>query len=390
MNISSNILTINILSLSISHWLLIILILLISTILSRFLAYLAQRFITHFFNRLGFNDSQKKKIDQLSITRSVSLIIVGWLCLLGFSFLDLSENVINILVVASKVMTYFGIVWTGWRISDLLQLFLTQKAAKTATKFDDLLAPLVCRTLKVIFSIIGILSIAEILKLPLASLLAGLGIGGIAIAMAAKDTISNIFGSLTVVVDRPFNIGDWVKIGDVEGTVVHLGFRSTRVRTFYDSLVSVPNSILLTAVVDNMGERAFRRYKCYLDVVYDTTPEKLESFCEGIRELIQQHPKMRNDNVHIYLNQFGPSSLQILVYCFFKVNDWSEELNARHQFNLAIIRLAKELKVEFAYPTQSLYINKPSSTDHPLASEGMVQESIKTAQQTAQNLSSYF
>ena len=260
-------------------------------------------------------------------------------------------------------------MWVGWKISDLVEFLIHFKASKTVTKFDDLLAPLVCRTLKTVFVIIGLLSISEILKLPLASLLAGLGIGGIAIAMAAKDTIANIFGSVTVLVDRPFNIGDWIKVDGIEGTVTHLGFRSTRIRTFYDSIVTVPNSILLTAVVDNFGERSYRRYKCHLDVVYDTSSENINIFCQRIRGIIGDHPHMSLEKSHVYMTDFGPSSLKVLVYTFFRVSDWSAELQAKHEFNLSIKSVASELGISFAYPSHSVYLEKsvPSSED-PLTS----------------------
>ncbi|RAP29813.1 mechanosensitive ion channel family protein, partial [Candidatus Marinamargulisbacteria bacterium SCGC AG-414-C22] len=232
---------------------------------------------------------------------------------------------------------------------------------KTANKFDDILVPLISRVLKLIVLVIGILSLAEILGLPLASLVAGLGIGGLAIAMAAKDTIANIFGSVTVVADRPFNIGDWVKINNVEGSVVGLGFRSTRIRTFYDSVITVPNSNLLTAVVDNLGQRNYRRYKTLLQLTYDTPPEKITAFCEGVRHIIDTQEYTRKDVYHVYLNNMSDSSLDVLLYCFFKVPDWKIELQARESLLLAIVTLAKSIGVDFAFPTRTLHIESDSS-----------------------------
>jgi small-conductance mechanosensitive channel len=124
----------------------------------------------------------------------------------------------------------------------------------------------------------------------LCCLLAGLGIGGIAFALAAKDTVENLFGSVTVLVDRPFQVGDWVVIGDQEGTVEEIGFRSMRLRTFYNSRITIPNSLLVKSAVDNLGARRYRRVKCMIGVQYDTPPDRIEAFCEGIRELIRRHP----------------------------------------------------------------------------------------------------
>ena len=234
-------------------------------------------------NQLDFSLLQSS--EELPQLRSpVQFIILIWSLSASLTFFELSEPVLNLCLKTAKVLTYIGFVWLGLRLTSYFQVFFVEKSKKTALKFDDLLAPLLGKVIKVLLIIVGLISVAEILNLPLASLLAGLGIGGIAIAMAAKDTIANIFGSLTVVADRPFSIGDWVKIKDVEGTVEHLGFRSTRVRTFYNSLVSVPNSILLTASVDNMGERRYRRFNTMLSITYDTPVEKIEAFCAGIRE----------------------------------------------------------------------------------------------------------
>jgi MscS family membrane protein len=217
---------------------------------------------------------------------------------------------------------------------------------------------MVTRSLRVFVVVIGIIFIADNLDVDVSSLLAGRGVGGLAFALAAKDLLGNFFGSLTVLLDRPFHIGDWVIIGDVEGTIETVGFRSTRVRTFYNSLITMPNSILTTTKIDNMGARRYRRMKSMLSLTYDTSPEKIDAFCEGIRELIQLHPYMRKDYYQVYFNEYGAASLDILVYVFWETPDWNTELRERHRFLLDILRLAKQLDVEFAYPTQTLYLKQ--------------------------------
>ena len=186
------------------------------------------------------------------------------------------------------------------------------------------------------------------------AVMGALGIGGVALAFAAKDTISNFFGSMTVLADRPFGIGDWVVVGDVEGTVERLGFRSTRVRTFYNSVVTIPNSRMADTNVDNYGKRQYRRVRVMLSLTYDTPPEKIDAFCEGIRELIRLHPYTRKDYYHVYFNKFAASSLDVLLYAFFQVPDWSTELRERHKLFNDILRLAKRIGVDFAFPTQTL------------------------------------
>ena len=199
---------------------------------------------------------------------------------------------------------------------------------------------------------------AEVFHLPVKTLLTSLGIGGLAIGFAARETLQNFFGSITVLIDRPFHIGDWVKIGDVEGTVETVGFRSTRVRTFYNSLITVPNGSLLTATVDNMGARRYRRIKAMLSLTYDTPPEKIDAFCEGIRELILRHPYTRKDYYHVYFNQFADASLNVLLYCFHETPDWGTELRERHRLFNDILHLARRLGVEFAFPTQTIHLHQ--------------------------------
>jgi MscS family membrane protein len=193
---------------------------------------------------------------------------------------------------------------------------------------------------------------------PPTSVLGALGIGGLALAFAAKDTLGNFFGSITVLFDRPFGIGDWIVIGDVEGTVERVGFRSTRVRTFYNSMVTLPNSYIVNTQVDNYGARQYRRARIMLSVAYSTPPEKIDAFCEGIRELIRLHPYTRKDYYHVYFNKFAASSLDILLYTFFEVPDWGTELRERHRLFVDILTLAKKLGVEFAFPTQTVWLER--------------------------------
>jgi len=260
--------------------------------------------------------------------------------------------------VAVKLLVSLSAVWSAFRLVDVIYALLMRKALATSNRFDDLLVPMVTKSLKVFVVVMGVIFSADNLNIDVTSLLAGLGIGGLAFALAAKDLLGNFFGSLTVLLDRPFQIGDWVVIGDVEGSVEEVGFRSTRVRTFYNSLITLPNAILTNTKIDNMGARRFRRMKTMLGLTYDTPPEKIDAFCEGVRALIRLHPYMRKDYYQVYFNQYSAASLDILVYVFCETPDWNMELRERHRFLLDILRLAKQLDVEFAYPTQTLYLKQ--------------------------------
>jgi MscS family membrane protein len=248
---------------------------------------------------------------------------------------------------------------------DVLCGFLAAKAEKTTNKFDDMLVPLMRRTLKILISVIGLVFIASRLSEDVWHILAGLSIGSLAIGFAAKDSIENLFGTFTVLMDKPFQLGDWITVGDIDGSVEEVGFRSTRVRTFYNSVITVPNSRFISVHVDNMGERLHRRVKTTLSLTYDTPAEKVDAFCEGIRELLRQHPYTRKDTFYVYFNSWNSSSIDILLYAFLTTPDWGTELREKHRLFCDILRLAEKLEVGFAFPTQTIHLAKPEDLQHP-------------------------
>jgi MscS family membrane protein len=283
----------------------------------------------------------------------LTMAVVWWL-LLGS--LDLPPQALETLRFATRLMMAGAGVWAAYRFVDLASEKLSTLASRTESRVDDILVPLVRRALKIAVLAFGVLFVAQNLDIDITSLLAGLGLGGLAFALAAKDTVENLFGSVTVLIDRPFQIGDWVVIDDLEGTVEEIGFRSTRIRTFYNSVVTVPNSRLVNTAVDNLGARRYRRLKCMIGVQYDTDPERLDAFCEGIRELIRLHPYTRKDYYMVYFNEFSDSSLNVLLYVFFDTPDWATELRERHRLLVDIVRLARRLGVQFAFPTRTLHL----------------------------------
>ncbi len=275
----------------------------------------------------------------------------------GLELLELPDAILGPLLRIGYIAFTVAAVFTTSQIVDVICQYLEKKALESENKFDDVLIPLIRKSAKFLVYCFGLIFIGDSLTIDMKNILAGLGIGGIAFALAAKDTISNLFGSLTVLLDRPFSIGDWIVIDSkVEGTVVEVGLRSTRIKTFYDSIISVPNGSLINASVDNLGKRTYRRYNTKIGVQYDTPVEKIEAFCEGIRQIILAHKWTRKDYFHVYFNSMGDSSLQILLYLFWRVPDWSAELQERHRLLIDVLRLGRELGIEFAFPTQTLHI----------------------------------
>lgn len=294
----------------------------------------------------------------------MALMIAAFTFLFLLPELRLPITFARVLAVLAKVTAAITGVGVAYRMVELLTLRFEMRARETESKLDDQLVMVTQKALRAIVVAVGIVFVLQNLDVDVGSLLAGFGLGGLAFALAAKDTAANLFGSLTIFLDRPFHIGDWIVAAGVEGTVEEVGLRSTRVRTFYNSEVTVPNSALATTNVDNMGRREYRRVKQTLGIGYHSTPDQIQAFVEGVRAVIQAHPDTRKDYFEVHFVGFGESSLNIMMYCFVKVDSWSDELRAKQQLFLEIVRLAHDLKVEFAFPTRTLHIeSQANATD---------------------------
>ena len=301
----------------------------------------------------------------------------------GTKIIGLPPATLNILLAVLKLFTIYAAAWTAFAVIDVLAKYFARKAGATETRFDDLIVPMISKSLKILTVCVALLTAAQTFDVPILGLMGGLGLGGAALAFASKDAVANFFGSVTVLFDRPFEVGDWIVTEGAEGTVEMVGFRSTRIRTFYNSLITLPNSHLTTASVDNMGRRRYRRIKTTLGVQYDTSPDQLEAFCEGIRELIRRHPNTRKDYFHVYFNDFGASSLDIMLYCFVQCPDWGSELQSRHRLFADIVRLAEKLGVEFAFPTRTLHMTDAEQKKLP----PHLEEPMDTGKQLAEEIS---
>jgi len=211
------------------------------------------------------------------------------------------------------------------------------------------------------------------LGFPAYSVIAGLGVGGLAVALAARDTIANLIGSLLITIEKPFRVGHVVRIGGSEGTVEDVGFRSTRIRTPDNTLVTIPSSAVVSTTVENLSIRTKRRQRFFVQVMYDTPRVKLEEIVARIRQLIVDHPLAEDSSCQVRFNNFAESSLDILVIFNLMVDDYASELREREAVLLRIMDLVKDAGVEFAFPTRTLYIeNGTGGSTTRSASDRMV------------------
>ena len=207
--------------------------------------------------------------------------------------------------------------------------------------------------------IFGIFVISSnIFNINITALAAGLGVGGIAIAMAAKESLENLFGSFVIFLDRPFIVGDIVTVGAVTGVIESVGFRSTRIRTFDKSLVTVPNKKMVDAEVDNLGMRTSRRAKFYVGLTYETTKSQIKKITKDIKAIIDLHENTDKNFGRVKFIKFGSSSLDILVVFYVKGTDWDIYLNTTEEINFKIMDIVKKHKSDFAFPSTTVYLNK--------------------------------
>ena len=231
---------------------------------------------------------------------------------------------------------------------------------RTQSKLDDQLVPILNNFLTGIVIFIGILNMLTVLGIDATTVIAGASIGGLAVALASQDTVKNLIGTFMIFLDKPFHIGDWIEAGGVEGSVEEVGFRSSRIRAADTSIFQIPNSKLSEIVINNKGLRLYRRYNTNVGIRYDTPPELIEAFVKGVREIIIEHPETRSepDSYNVEFTGFGDSALLILINVYFKSLAWGVEQSSKHKLHIAIVKLAKGLGVEFAFPSSTVMIEQ--------------------------------
>ena len=189
------------------------------------------------------------------------------------------------------------------------------------------------------------------------ALATGLGIGGIALAMASKESLENLLGSFTIFFDRPFTVGDTVTVGSVTGRVEKVGFRSTRIRTFDKSLVTVPNKKMIDAELDNLGLRSVRRVKFNVGLTYETSTNQIKAIVTDIQAMINLHEKT-NQEGRVRFQEFGASSLDIMIMYFVDSPKWEDLINVKEDINYKIMEIVKKHNSDFAFPSTTVYLQK--------------------------------
>jgi MscS family membrane protein len=229
---------------------------------------------------------------------------------------------------------------------------------------DKILIPFFSNIIKVVVIALALSIILQEWDYDINGFIAGLGLGGLAFALAAQNTLANIFGGIVIITDKPFSIGDWINTPSVEGTVEDINFRSTKVRTFAQAIVTVPNSTLANEAITNWSRMGKRRITFHLGVTYDTTKPRLEKCLSEIRMMLFNHPGINKDTIVVRFDSFGDSSLDILMYFFTETTNWDEYLEVKEDVNFRIMEILNKEKIAVAFPSTSVYFENQLDTNN--------------------------
>ena len=288
----------------------------------------------------------------------VTLLIVTGGFNISFLFLEMTEQVRSAADTLVQLMISVSIAYFLYRLVDVAEYYLSRYAEKTESTLDDMLVPLIRKTIRVVIVVIVGLYIAESVSgQPMSTIIAGLGLGGLAFALAAQDSIKNFFGSVMILLDKPFSVGDRISIDGFDGPVEEVGFRSTKIRTLTGHLVTVPNEKMVSSTVENIGQRPYIRRTMNLTITYDTPPDKVEKAVKIIEELLDDHEGMNPDfPPRVFFNDFNDWALNLLVIYWYHPPKYWDYCAFSQGFNLRLLRAFEEEGIEFAFPSQTLYL----------------------------------
>ncbi len=270
--------------------------------------------------------------------------------------LQIKDQVMDIVTKTFKIISVIEFA-VGLANSFTAKTILGKKLRKSLSqKMDDTVFEFVLKITRVIIYVIAIFLVLAILEINLTGLIAGLGLGGVIITLAAQDTAKNLFGGLVIFIDKPFAVGDWIQMDNYEGTIEDITFRTTRIRTFENALVNIPNAIIADASVTNWSKMEKRRYKTNLCVELDTPLEKLELLKTRIEKMLQERESVFDDSIIVRFDQITDNGINILIYTYTNSVDYASYLKEVEDINMKIMKILNEEHIELAYDTKTVYV----------------------------------
>ncbi|MBI4440691.1 mechanosensitive ion channel [Candidatus Woesearchaeota archaeon] len=339
----------------------------------QYLAVLLIIFITFFFAKIIFlilklyfqNYAHKKGSAANEIINITSTPLILFFCIASIYYAVGILNLPDALQVLMQHLTVLGLTivvsYYLLRLEDtLIRHYIEPYVKATESTLDDRMLPVLRKTMKVVVIVIATIIALNNLGYNVSSLLAGLGIGGLAVALAAQETIGNFFGSVSIFADRVFEVGDFVKIGEIRGTIKEVGMRSTRLETWEGTLIAIPNSKIASERIENFTQAGQKKVGLVLGITYDTTTKKLQHAIYLVKSILANAAAegQIKDEYHVYFSRFGPSSLDIDVTYFIPVIKYVDWAPVVHHINTQIKQAFDRNKIEFAFPTQTLYVKR--------------------------------
>ncbi|GAB3825724.1 mechanosensitive ion channel family protein [Pontibacter rugosus] len=342
------------------------------TVLSRLLAGLMYRLGSKFWSEANLTSFRRLLIQPLEILLFLVFLYSAFQVLdypLNTSDLRKGDPFLKTFMFRTyQVFVIVALTWVILRLIDFVALVFRHRAEQTVSKLDDQLVPFFKdfgKVLVVIFAFLAMLG--SVFGVNVTGLIAGLGVGGLALAFAAKESLENLLASFTIFLDQPFMVGDLVQVGELVGVVEKIGFRSTRIRTLEKSFVTLPNKYMIDKPLDNLTLRTFRRAMFNINLTYDTTSEQMRSITRDIQEYIDQHPRTNQDGRIRFLS-LGAHSKDVMVLYFVDTMDWNEYIDIKEEITYKIVEIVESHGAEFAFPTQTLHLQQVQADQpHPPA-----------------------
>jgi len=319
---------------------------------------LAQVFLLRLAKRLKEQEQPFLAVILEASAKSVVVIVFVVALRVGFSFLSLNETVQGWSENTIDVLIILAIGFMAYRLVDVVGYWMGRAAQRTESKLDDMLVPMVRTSLRVTVVVLALLQIATVVAgTTLTSILATLGVGGLALALAAQDTVKNFFGSLVIFADKPFEVGDRVVIDGHDGPVEEVGFRSTRIRTLEGHLVTIPNGELANKSIQNIGKRKYLRRTMNITITYDTSPDMVRRAVDIVKDILQDHEGMHPDSPpRVFFSDLNDMSLNVSAVYWYFPPDWWAYCAFNERVNHELLRRYNEEGIAFAFPTQTLYL----------------------------------
>lgn len=302
---------------------------------------------------IKFANKTKSNLDNLLINaleKPARVLIIGLFIWAAISIFNLPVLFQGFLISVLRTFIIVIVFWFLYRSADSITFIFERYLNKSGKKASPVLTGVFRKSLKFVIVLLEIFMIIREWGYDISGLIAGLGVGGLALSLAAKDAASNLLGSITIMLDKTYSVGDWIQTNTIEGIVEEIGFRSTKIRTFADSLISVPNSIMSNEPVTNWSKMGKRKVSFNLHIPLDTPAEKIEYLLAKIRDMINNHDDINKDLIVVNLNGFGEATLQIIIYYFTKTTSWANYTKVNEDINLKILKIFEETGVPIIPP----------------------------------------